>query len=362
MTYERKNIQQMTGYTPGEQPDSFDVTKLNTNENPYPPGEAVMETLRKIDAESLRRYPPPLAKEFRELTAQIHGLTPENIIATNGGDELLRLAITTFVDPHQPIGYAEPSYSLYPVLAEINNSPVVRIPLNGDWSLPQDFAKRLNENRVKLAFIVNPHAPSGLLTNVESLATIADEFDGVLLIDEAYVDFVDPQLNYNAIRLVNRYNNVLILRSLSKGYSLAGLRFGYGLGAQSIIAPMLTKTKDSYNVNAISQQLAVSALNNREQAERTWRTVREERQRLSDRLEKIGLLCPTSQSNFLLATVPESIRGGAKIVYESLKRRNIFVRYFNADRLRDKLRITVGKPEENDMLLKALGELVGVDK
>jgi histidinol-phosphate aminotransferase len=358
MTYERENIQKITGYTPGEQPDSLTVIKLNTNENPYPPSEAVMRTLRNMKAEVLRRYPPPNAQEFCGVAAQMHGVKPENIIATNGGDELLRLAMTTFVDPLQSIGYAEPSYSLYPVLAEINNSPVVRIPLNENWSLPQDFAEQLNKEDVKLAFIVNPHAPSGYLTDVATLARMAETFKGVLLIDEAYVDFVDPDLHYNSMQLLERYDNVLILRSLSKGYSLAGLRYGYGIGNKSIIEPMLTKTKDSYNVDAISQHLALAALNDRETAAKTWRAVRTERQRLINHLKEIGFVCTDSQANFLLATVPDNLRGGAKFIYESLKRNDIFVRYFDAGRLRGSLRISIGKPDENDVLLKALRKLV----
>ena len=356
-SYERENIRKMTGYTPGEQPTTSDVIKLNTNENPYPPTEAVMKALHSIGPEVLRRYPSPTAREFREAAAQIHGLKPENVIAVNGGDELLRLVITTFVDPGRPVGVAEPSYSLYPVLAAIHDCPVVRVPLHEDWSIPHDFGQRMNQAGVKLAILVNPHAPSGRLASVEQLAAIAEEIDGVLLIDEAYVDFVAPELSHDAARLVLSHDNVLILRTMSKGYSLAGLRFGYGLGAKSLIEPMLTKAKDSYNVDAIAQRLAVAAVKSRDEAAKSWQAVRSERKRMIEQLRELSITCPLSQSNFILAMVPEGLGGGARAVYEALKARSILVRYFDQDRLRDKLRITIRTPEENDALLAALREL-----
>ncbi len=350
--YERPNIARMTGYTPGEQPEAADVVKLNTNENPYPPCEAVMAALRSVQAESLRKYPSPLATGFRQAAAEVHGVEPRNILATNAGDELLRLAITTFVEPGQPIGTAEPSYSLYPVLADIHGSPTVRVPLNDDWSLPSDFARRMNEAGVALTFIVNPHAPSGVLTPVAALRQIAKELGGVLLVDEAYIDFVDPALRHDAVWLVRECPNVLLLRTLSKGYSLAGLRLGYGIGSAGLIEPMLTKTKDSYNTDAVSQVLATAAMQSRDQAAKTWQVVRSERARVAAALERLGLPCPPSQSNFVLASHPK-----ARELYESLKQRSIFVRYFDQDRLRDKLRITLGTPEQNDKLLNTLKEI-----
>lgn len=352
MPYERANIQKMSGYTPGEQPGKASVIKLNTNENPYPPPEAVMAALRDIPADALRRYPPPMADEFRSIAAEVHGVQPENIIATNAGDELLRLAITTFVEPGRPIGTAEPSYSLYPVLADIHGSPTVRIPLNDDWSLPQDFVMRTNDAGVQLTFIVNPHAPSGVLIRVEKLARLAADLAGVLLVDEAYVDFADPGLNHDATTLIKQFGNVILLRTLSKGYSLAGLRFGYGLACGGLIEPMLTKTKDSYNTDAVSQRLAVAALQSRDAARKSWDAVRAERERVVRELAAMGLHCPPSESNFVLATTPGE--SDARGLYESLKRRSIYVRYFDQDRLRDKLRITIGTPEQNDALLAAL--------
>jgi len=357
MTYERPNIARMTGYVPGEQPDAADVVKLNTNENPYPPGDAVMAALTLIQAESLRRYPNPTARSFREAAAAAHGVAIENIIPTNGGDELLRLLISTFVDPKQVVGYAEPSYSLYPVLAAAQDAKVYRIPLDDQWQLPADYIDKLHSVDAKLAFVVNPHAPSGRLCSIELLGEIARAFRGrgVLVIDEAYVDFVDPGLSHDCVELIRsgEHDNIVLLRSLSKGYSLAGLRFGCGIGCAFLVEPMLTKTRDCYNTDHVSQALATAAIRHRDQAATTWAAVRDERSRMTTALRELGFDVPDSQSNFVLATHVNAAK-----LYEQLKTRRIFVRYFDADRLRDKLRITIGTPTQNDALLNALNEML----
>jgi len=367
MSYERQNIRRMTGYASGEQPEQPGIIKLNTNENPYPATPAVAAALAGLKVEDLRRYPQPLANEFRTLAAQQHQLTADCILPTNGGDELLRLVITTFVDAGDVIAVAEPSYSLYPVLAAIQDCEVARIPLGEDWRMAPDFVSQLNATGAKLAFIVNPHAPTGLLTSVADLRTIADQFQGVLVIDEAYVDFIDPDLNYDATPLIREFDNVLILRTMSKGYSLAGLRFAYGMGAPSLIAPMLYKTRDSYNTDVLSQVLATAALQDREAAAANWTLVRQERARVAAALEKMGFSCPPSQSNFLLATVPaaegdeEELQTRARRYYQQLKDNGILVRYFDQPRLRDKLRITIGTFDENQRLLACLEDCVRQD-
>ncbi|HEX4355618.1 MAG TPA: aminotransferase class I/II-fold pyridoxal phosphate-dependent enzyme, partial [Polyangiales bacterium] len=217
----------MHGYVPGKQPRSSDTIKLNTNENPYPPAPGVFEALTGIPSDALRRYPEPLATEFRTAVAAQHSVEADQIVAVNGGDELLRLAITTFVEPHTPIGVLAPSYSLYPVLAAVNDSPVISVPAGADFSVPRDFAEHVNKSKVNLSLLVNPHAPSGFLTTPAQIAELADRLDGVLLVDEAYVDFVDPALQHDLVPLLREHDNLLLLRTLSKGYSLAGLRFGY---------------------------------------------------------------------------------------------------------------------------------------
>ena len=353
MNYDRPHIRGLKAYIPGEQPKDRPVIKLNTNENPYPPAPAVMEVLRNIDPQQLRRYPQPFADDFRRAAADLHGVAPENIIATNGGDELLRLVISCFVAPGQSIGVTEPSYSLYPVLAQIHEAGMFAVELGEQWEIPQGFAEQLNRQQIPLALVVNPHAPSGRLTPAQRLAELAEQFNGVLLIDEAYVDFVDPELNYSTLPLVRNRDNVIILRTLSKGYSLAGLRYGYGVGSETLIAA-LHKIRDSYNKDAIAQGMAVEALRQQEYAAQTWRDVRSERSRLAAELLRRGLSAPPSQANFLLVSVPEDQCGGAEALYLALKQRDILVRWFDQPRLRDKLRITIGTAEENSALLTAI--------
>ncbi len=356
MSYERPNIQAMHGYSSGEQPDRSDVIKLNTNENPYPPGPAVAKALAGLQVESLRRYPPPTAMALRKALAAMHAIDAGNIVVTNGGDELLRLLLATFVSMDECIATASPSYSLYEVLAAAHGCSMKHYPLNADWSLPQNLAAQLNADNVKLCFIVNPHAPSGILSSAAALATLARDFKGVLVIDEAYVNFVDPELGYDALPLILEFDNVLLLRTFSKGYSLAGLRMAYGIGPKSLIDPMQYKTKDSYNTDFIAQTLALAAVGDNDYAAGTWLKVRQQRGALRESLSALKLTTPASQSNFLLATVPAPHQ--AEHIYQELKTAGILVRYFKLPGLDDKIRITIGTPEENQRLLHELQRLL----
>jgi len=362
MSYERDNIRRMQGYTYGEQPDAADVIKLNTNENPYPPSPAVGAALKSFDATALRRYPQPTADRFRALAAARHGVSIERVIVTNGGDELLRMAFTTFLDSGDVFGTTDPSYSLYSVLAEVQGCDVKALPLSDDWDLPRDFAQQMNDLGARLVCVVNPHAPTGVLIDADTIGNIANELDGVLLVDEAYVDFVDPSLRHDVINMVRAFDNVLLLRTLSKGYSLAGLRLGYGVGSPNLIEPMLTKTRDSYNVDAIAQAVACAGFADLDYAASTWAQVRGERRRLRDALRSRGFTVPPSQTNFLLATPPIEGTHGAAELYAALKARGILVRYFDAPRLDDKLRITVGDAQQNDRLLTAFDAIMGTQR
>ena len=345
----------MQGYAPGEQPQDLTTIKLNTNENPYPPSPEVAAALSAFDVASLRRYPNPIADEFRRIAADLHGLSLDNVIPTNGGDELLRLMLTTFVAEGEVVATTKPTYSLYPVLAAIQGAKLYEIDLDEQWRLPSDLIQQLHEIKAKAFILVNPHAPTGGLVSSATIAEIAENFDGVLVVDEAYIDFVDPDLEHNCVPLLQRFDNLLILRTMSKGYSLAGLRFGYGLAAKKLAAPMLFKTRDSYNTDAISQRLAAAALASQSYAKSTWNKVRESREKMFAELTSMGLTCLASQSNFLLCTIPESI--GAPRAYAALKEKGVLVRYFDQDRLRDKLRISIGTEEENSRLIRALADL-----
>ena len=354
MTFERDNIAAMDGYVSGEQPNDPNTTKLNTNENPYPPTPATGKAIAAFNVDRLRRYPPPDADGFRDTAAALHKIDRDNIIVTRGGDELLRLMITTFVDPGQAIGVTEPTYSLYPVLARIQNCPITRVPLQDDWKPPENFASSLNDAGVKVTFLVNPHAPSGVLLEHSQIADIAAELNGVLLLDEAYVDFIDPEKKYDSIPLIRDFDNIVILRTLSKGYSLAGLRFGYGVGPKQLILPMLRKTRDSYNIDWLSQDVATAALQEQAYAKDTWSKVRRERVKLVDDLTRMGFSIVPSETNFLLATVPLPLT--AQMLYLTLKKQGILVRYFDDQGLDDKLRITIGTPPQNSRLVAAIAE------
>lgn len=372
MTYERDNIRKLQAYAPGEQPRTTQVVKLNTNENPYPVAPAVMAAIAAVQAESLRKYPPPAASAFRQAAAKAHGLSPDQVMPTNAGDELLRMVISVFCRPVQtspPIPCAagvdgglaveSPTYSLYSVLASIHDTPMIHIPLNQDWSVPDDFAAKVINAGARVAIIVNPHAPSGRLEPLEKLRAIAKALQGhsVLLIDEAYVDFASN----DALPLLapdSGLDNVILLRTLSKGYSLAGLRFGYALGHANLIAAM-DKARDSYNTDYLSQVAATAAIEHREVARESWSKVIKQRRWLGHALEELGYRVLPSQTNFLLVTPPGELVSGttqptAKAIYESLKQQGIFVRYFDQERLKDKLRITIGTPQQNQTLVEAL--------
>ena len=369
MSYPRVNIERLAAYVPGEQPRRADLVKLNTNENPYPPPPRVLEAIRQVSGNDLRRYPTPTAESFRRTAAEVHGLGPDQVIATNGGDELLRLALTAFCTPRPGaaggIGIVEPGYSLFPVLAAIHDTAVTPVPLCADWSVPADFVDRVLAGSCRLVLLVNPHAPSGRLEPVERLAQIARSLRGraVLLVDEAYVNFAQR----DALALLDPaqgLDNVLLLRTLSKGYSLAGLRFGYGLGHADLIAA-LDKARDSYNTDVLAQVAAVAALQARQDAAVTWRAVIEQRAHVTRELSALGCEVYPSQANFILVRPPElaataetsaSARPFARVVYEALKHKGIFVRYFDQDRLNDKLRITIGTPQQNDALLAAIAQ------
>ena len=356
MAYERDNIAKLDPYVPGEQPQTAQVIKLNTNEHPDLPTQAVIDALHHFDPELLRRYPSPTAQPFRELAAKVHGVDASQIFPTNGGDELLRVLLTVFTEPRgKGIGVSDPTYSLYEVLAAIHDTPVTRVPRLEDWSLPADFAKKLNDAGSTLAFIVNPHAPSGRLEAVDTIAKIASEFNGVLVVDEAYTNFA----THNCLDLVrpgSGFDNVILLRSMSKGYSLAGLRFGYGIASSAELVIAMDKARDSYNTDAISQVLACAALGAHEQVAASWQKIIDQRTRMTAELTNRNWTVLPSQSNFILAAPPHGIDNTVRI-YQTLKKNGILVRYFNHVRLADKLRITIGSEEQNSALLNALDQM-----
>jgi histidinol-phosphate aminotransferase len=349
MGYFRDNIEKVEGYEPGFQPAQADVIKLNTNENPYPPSPDVLKTLSQINAEQLRKYPDPLGNRFRKAAAEINAVEPDFIMCCNGGDDLLRMAFQAFCDENHPAAYPVPTYSLYPVLANVQNCKAMEIPFDDEFNLPAKLAG----TNAALTIVCNPNAPSGTFISVDELASLADEISGVLLIDEAYVDFAE----INCTALVQDFDNVIILRSMSKGYSLAGMRFGYAIARPELIAGLI-KVKDSYNVDAVAIAAATAAIKDQKYFKQNVEKIKAERVRLTEQLRNLGFKVPNSFSNFVLA---QCMNGGADQIYEQLAKRNIYVRYFAYPRLEDKLRITVGTPEQDDQLLAALKDILAAE-
>ncbi|MFA5238905.1 MAG: histidinol-phosphate transaminase [Phycisphaerae bacterium] len=346
MGYFRENIEKAEGYEPGFQPKDSTVVKLNTNENPYPPSPNVMKVLSEISPEQLRRYPDPTGSVFRQAAAEVNGVGPDYIMCCNGGDELLRMAFQAFCDEDRPVAYPVPSYTLYPVLAGLQNCRAIEVAFDDEFNLPAKLAG----SGAALTIVCNPNAPSGSFINVNELASLADEITGVLLIDEAYVDFAEK----NCTALVRDFDNVIILRSMSKGYSLAGIRFGYAIAQPGLINGLL-KLKDSYNVDAVAIAVAAAAIRDQDYLRKTVEKIKAERKRLTEQLRNLGFDVPLSSSNFVLAKCKN---GGAAEIYEKLTQRNIFVRYFTCSGLEDKLRITIGTAEQNDKLISALKEIL----
>lgn len=341
----RSVVERMAGYTPGEQPRPGErVIKLNTNENPFPPSPRVIDAIRRVTADDLRRYPSSMADDFRAVAARVHGVGPENILAGNGSDDILQIALRSFCGPGDILVCPDPTYSLYPVLAELADVRLIPVPWGPGWTLP---AEALLREQARAIFFANPNSPSGTFAPVAQIETLAGRTEALVLVDEAYADFADD----NCLDLPARRPNVLVTRSFSKGYGLAGLRFGYAIGDPAVIAQM-AKVKDSYNCDVIGIAAACAALEDMEYARANWQVIRVERERLASELGRRRLGVIPSQANFLLVTTPDEAHAGW--LYAALKARGVLVRFFDQPSLNNRLRITVGARVENDALLAAL--------
>ncbi|MDX2168498.1 MAG: histidinol-phosphate transaminase [Deltaproteobacteria bacterium] len=340
----RPAIRRMAGYVPGEQPQGGGFIKLNTNENPYPPSAAVRQAIADCAGEDVRLYPDPMANALRDAAARCYGLSREQILAGNGSDDLLAMIMRLCVDPGDRVVYPMPTYSLYDTLVEIAGGTIVHLAWPADWALPADVAAANG----RVTIICNPNAPSGTFVPVEALDRLAREVAGLLVIDEAYVDFAAD----SALRLVRQHDNLLVLRTLSKSFSLAGMRVGLAFGQPQLIDE-LAKVKDSYNLSRVSIAAGTAALSDADTVRAHVARVAATRARLIAGLRGLGYAVPDSQANFVLARRPGVDQ---RPIYDALKARKILVRYFNADGLRDALRITVGTDAEIDALLAALGD------
>jgi len=344
MSYFRDNIISMPPYVPGEQPPAgSSVIKLNTNENPYPPSPKVIEAMAGFDPGRLRLYSDPMSTPVRMAAAEVFNMPPDWILVGNGSDDLLAMIVLACTGAGRPIAYAMPTYTLYRTLAQMQQAPLVELEYTEDYRLPAD---ELIKADAAVTFVASPNSPSGTLAPTNELDRLARGLNGLLVIDEAYCDFAAA----NALELVKTRGNTVVLRTLSKGYSLAGLRVGLAVGNPDILN-VLIKVKDSYNLSTLSIELAAAALADQAYKNACCAKVVVSRTRLKAGLEKLGFYVWPSDSNFLLAKAPN---GQARDIYESLKRTGILVRYFNQPRLDDSLRITVGTDEQNAVLLAAL--------
>jgi histidinol-phosphate aminotransferase len=340
-------IRATPAYVPGQQPAAgAQVVKLNTNENPYPPSPRVLEAMERGVAETIRLYPDPDATALRRQASLVYGVPIDSILVGNGSDELLSLVVRAVVEPAQAVAYPVPTYSLYRTLVDLHAARAAEVPFPGDWSIPPALA----DVGAPLTFLCNPNSPSGTFVPVAAIAALARQVRGVLVVDEAYVDFASD----HALRLLPEHPNVLVLRTFSKSFSLAGLRVGLAFGNPELIDGLRT-VKDSYNVNRLTQLGAEAALTDLPTMQRHVARIQATRTALTAALERLAFVVPPSEANFVLARSPGRSMGP---VVQALAARGILVRHFAVPGLDDALRITVGTDQEIALLLAALREVL----
>jgi histidinol-phosphate aminotransferase len=335
----RPNIRAMAGYVPGEQPRDAAYIKLNTNENPYPPSPRVIAAVQTaLTGDRLRKYPDPSGLAFRQTAAKVLGVDPDAILIGNGSDDILTIVTRAFVAEAGLVISPTPSYILYRTLAEIQGARFQQVPYTGDWALPRPWPMR----GANLTFVANPNSPSGTCVSAADLA----ELEGPLVVDEAYVDFAER----HCLELASR-RNVIVTRSLSKSYALAGVRFGYAVADPALVRELI-KVKDSYNCDALSLEAARAALEDQEYLRQTRAKILATRERLTTALIRLGFDVTPSQANFVWCRRSDR---AVKPVYEELKRRMILVRYMVYEGYGDGLRISIGTDAETDRLVEELG-------
>ncbi len=363
-----ESVKKLEAYTPGEQPQGRNILKLNTNENPYPPSPKCVAALRNLDLNELRRYPDPVFKHLRAEIARQNHTSPERVFVGNGSDEILALITRAFVEDNEAIGSLFPTYSLYKTLAAIRNVPWYpglptedKLPAEEDKLLAEEGELPAEEDElpikknVSVFFWANPNAPTGISTDPKTIAEFAKTFPGVVVIDEAYADFARENCMHLATALRNK--NIIVMRTFSKSYSLAGLRVGWCIGPKALIAA-LYKVKDSYNVDALAQTVALAALKDSAYMKRNAAKICQTRETFAAELRARGWDVPTSDANFVFARPPFPL--GAANIYAELRKRNVFVRYFSTSKeTANSLRITIGTDEE---MTRALATIDAVSK
>ncbi len=342
----------LTPYVPGEQPQDRSYIKLNTNENPYPPAPGVAEILKDFDVENLRRYPDPNSEALCHAIAKEHGIKRDQVIMGNGSDEILSFAFFAFFDSAKgPLLFPEHTYSFYPVYCDYYDIAFKKVALDEDYGINID---RFVDEKGCGVIIPNPNAPTGMLLALDKVTELMERWpaDSVVVVDEAYIDFGGE----SAVALIDRFPNLLVVKTFSKSYSLAGSRLGWAMGSEKLISALYA-VKDSFNsypVDTLTQKAGIAAISDREWFDKTRGMVMAERERVSEDLTALGWKVLPSAANFVFAGAPD--RDG-KDVYEGLKAKGVLVRYFNKEGLTPFVRITIGTAEENTALLEAVNSL-----
>lgn len=341
----------LEAYTPGEQPKDMKYIKLNTNESPFPPSQKVTE-YAKAESEKLNLYSDPESRVLTQTAADLFGVKYENVLMTNGSDEILNFAFMAFCDDDKGIAFPSISYGFYPVFAELNHIPYKEIPLKDDFSINVEDYCNIGMNIV----IANPNAPTGLALSVEDIEKIVTtNKDSVVIIDEAYVDFGAESV----IPLTKKYDNLLVTQTFSKSRSLAGARLGFGIGNEALIADLNTikYSTNPYNVNRMTSAAGIAALEDNDYYMNNCKTIAENREYTKTELAKLGFETLNSKANFIF-TRCDKINGGE--YYLTLKKMGILVRHFTKPLISDYVRITIGTKEQMDALLTATKEILGV--
>nr|WP_321392915.1 histidinol-phosphate transaminase [uncultured Desulfuromusa sp.] len=344
----RKNIAAMDRYVPGFQPDEPGWIKLNTNENPYPPSPKVVAAIQEELAnggENLRKYPDAGSKEARRVAAELYGVDPSWVIMANGSDELLNNLIRAFADAGDEVGFVHPSYSYYSTLADIQGAKVVTFGLTDDTRIagfPETYTG-------KIFFLTSPNAPLGLGFHNDYISELAERCEGILVVDEAYVDFTDV----SAMELVKKYENLVVTRTFSKSYSLAGMRLGLAVARPEVIAA-LDKIRDHYHLDRLALVAATAALKDQTYLRSTVSRICATRDWFSSELRQLGYQIPPSQTNYIFAAAPDA---DGKQVYDALFAHKILVRYFSDPLLAHGTRISIGTRGDMEKTLAVLSEL-----
>ena len=337
----RKTVEAMQGYVPGRQPEGSFV-KLNANENPYPPSMKALEALGNVGANSFRLYPSSTAVNLRKTAAEIFGVPFDCIVAGNGSDDIFTMIIRSILDEGDTLAVVDPTYTLYETLAEIQGARTERHPLKEDYALPESFFS----SDAKLKILPNPNAQTGTLFPEADIIRLCESAQGVVVIDEAYALFAGT----SSLPLLKRFKNLVVTRTMSKSHSLAGMRVGFGMSSPDIIDAFM-KVKDSYNLNAASQLIAAAALKDEEYTAGIVKALNETRDFFARELASLGWQVAPSAGNFLLAR-PE--KGNAAEIVARLEKAGYLVRHFDTPRLKDKIRFSIGTPEQMEKLIELL--------